>query len=182
MARWRRAPGGAALYASVNLAGRQLLRPQLPAEVAAVLSRTGLPAGALLLEVTESSLIDDVEGSARRLEELSALGVRLAIDDFGTGYSALSYLRRFPMDVLKIDRSFVRGIGDSERDEALVEAIVKMSASLGLAVVAEGIEDEEQRACLDGLACSMGQGYLFSRPVPAGQLDALVAARAGAAV
>jgi len=181
VARRRAELGRDDLYVSVNLAGRQLARPQLPAEVAEVLAATGLPATALLLEVTESSLIDDVEASARRLEELRALGVRLAIDDFGTGYSALNYLRRFPMDVLKIDRSFVRGIGDGERDDALVGAIVAMATSLGLTVVAEGIEEEGQRARLGDLACGLGQGFLFSRPVPASELGAVLAAAAAGA-
>jgi diguanylate cyclase (GGDEF)-like protein/PAS domain S-box-containing protein len=175
VARWREELGREDLYVSVNLASRQLVRPQLADEVACALASAELPASALLLEVTESALIDDVEGSARRLEQLRELGVRLAIDDFGTGYSALSYLREFPMDVLKIDRSFVQDLSGSDRDNALVDAMIKMASSLGLAVVAEGIEHEDQRDRLDALACTHGQGFLFSRPATAAEVGQLIA-------
>ena len=107
---------------------------------------------------------------------LRELGVGLAIDDFGTGYSSLSYLRRFPMDVLKIDKSFVDHIAEAGRDSALVEAMVYMGSTLDLRVVAEGIEDAEQLEALRGLNCALGQGYLFARPLPPGEIEAFVAA------
>ena len=128
--------------------------------------RFGLLASRLVLEVTESSLVGDAE--AERLQTLRRMGVRLAIDDFGTGYSSLSYRRRFPMDVLKIDRSFTRDASDE--DNALLRAIVAMGESLGLVLVPEGIEEPEQADALRALGCRLGQGYLFGRPVPADEL------------
>jgi diguanylate cyclase (GGDEF)-like protein len=157
---WAGAP-----YLSVNVAGLQLEQPGFEDEVAAALEDGGLGAGRLMLEVTESSLVGDLE--AERLQALRRLGVRLAIDDFGTGYSSLSYLRKFPMDVLKIDRSFTRDACD---DNALLEAIVAMGESLGLVLVPEGIEEPEQADALRALGCRLGQGFLFGKPVPADQL------------
>jgi diguanylate cyclase (GGDEF)-like protein len=157
---WAGAP-----YLSVNVAGAQLEQPGFVEEVASALRDGGLVAERLVLEVTESSLVGDLE--AERLQALRRLGVRLAIDDFGTGYSSLSYLRKFPMDVLKIDRSFTR---DACEDSALLEAIVAMGESLGLVLVPEGIEEPEQADALRALGCRLGQGYLFGKPVPAEQL------------
>jgi diguanylate cyclase (GGDEF)-like protein len=164
---WAGAP-----YLSVNVAGLQLEQPGFDDEVAAALQDGGLGAERLMLEVTESSLVGDLE--AERLQALRRLGVRLAIDDFGTGYSSLSYLRKFPMDVLKIDRSFTR---DACEDSALLEAIVAMGESLGLVLVPEGIEEPEQADALRALGCRVGQGFLFGKPVPADQLTG-VATRA----
>ncbi|HEY6886315.1 MAG TPA: EAL domain-containing protein, partial [Solirubrobacter sp.] len=157
---WAGAP-----YLSVNVAGAQLEQPGFVEEVASALADGGLDAARLVLEVTESSLVGDLE--AERLQALRRLGVRLAIDDFGTGYSSLSYLRRFPMDVLKIDRSFTRDACD---DSALLQAIVAMGESLGLVLIPEGIEEPEQADALRALGCRLGQGYLFGRPVPADEL------------
>ena len=157
---WAGAP-----YLSVNVAGAQLEQPGFLAEVESALADGGLCAERLVLEVTESSLVDDLE--AERLQALRRLGVRLAIDDFGTGYSSLSYLRKFPMDVLKIDRSFTR---DACEDSALLHAIVAMGESLGLVLVPEGIEEQEQADALRALGCRLGQGFLFGRPVPADEL------------
>ena len=157
---WAGAP-----YLSVNVAGAQLEQPGFLAEVESALSDGGLCPERLMLEVTESSLVDDLE--AERLQALRRLGVRLAIDDFGTGYSSLSYLRKFPMDVLKIDRSFTR---DACEDSALLNAIVAMGESLGLVLVPEGIEEPEQADALRALGCRLGQGFLFGRPVPAEEL------------
>ena len=157
---WAGAP-----YLSVNVAGAQLEQPGFVDEVASALRDGGLEPSRLVLEVTESSLVGDLE--AERLQALRALGVRLAIDDFGTGYSSLSYLRRFPMDVLKIDRSFTRDAGE---DNALLEAIVAMGESLGLVLIPEGIEEPEQADALRALGCRLGQGFLFGRPVPAEEL------------
>ncbi|MDA0160687.1 EAL domain-containing protein [Solirubrobacter ginsenosidimutans] len=159
-ARWAGAP-----YLSVNVAGAQLEQPGFVEEVACALADGGLDAARLVLEVTESSLVGDLE--AERLQALRRLGVRLAIDDFGTGYSSLSYLRRFPMDVLKIDRSFTRDACD---DSGLLQAIVAMGESLGLVLIPEGIEEPEQADALRALGCRLGQGYLFGRPVPAEEL------------
>ena len=168
---WAGAP-----YLSVNVAGGQLEADGFVDEVACALADSGLDAGRLVLEVTESSLVGDLE--AERLQALRRLGVRLAIDDFGTGYSSLSYLRKFPMDVLKIDRSFTR---DACEDSALLQAIVAMGESLGLVLVPEGIEEPEQAEALRALGCRLGQGFLFGRPVPADELTG-VALRAAAPV
>jgi len=165
-ATWAGAP-----YLSVNVASAQLEQAGFVDEVAGALRDSGLQAARLVLEVTESSLVGDAE--AERLQALRRLGVRLAIDDFGTGYSSLSYLRRFPMDVLKIDRSFTRDACD---DNALLQAIVAMGESLGLVLIAEGIEQPEQADALRALGCRHGQGFLFGRPVPADELTgALIA-------
>ncbi len=168
-------PSGGAPYVSVNVTGHQLEMPGFVDEVAQALTDSGVPASALMIEVTESSLIQDTDRNSAKLRGLRELGVRLAIDDFGTGYSALNYLRRFPMDVLKIDRSFVSGVAASSQEAALVEAMIRMSTSLGLSVVAEGVEDDEQCIRLQELRCRYGQGFLFSRPVPATALDAVFA-------
>jgi diguanylate cyclase (GGDEF)-like protein len=158
---WAGAP-----YLSVNVAGAQLEQAGFVDEVASALLNGGLDAARLVLEVTESSLVGDLE--AERLQALRRLGVRLAIDDFGTGYSSLSYLRRFPMDVLKIDRSFTK---DACNDSALLNAIVAMGESLGLVLIPEGIEEQEQADALRALGCRLGQGFLFGRPVPAEELS-----------
>jgi EAL domain-containing protein (putative c-di-GMP-specific phosphodiesterase class I) len=168
-----RRPGGELTYVAVNVTGQQLEAPGFVDEAAEALAENGLPASTLMIEVTESSLIQDTDKSSARLQALRDLGVRLAIDDFGTGYSALNYLRRFPMDVLKIDRSFISDVAGTSQESALVETMIRMSASLGLQVVAEGVEQEDQCVRLQELHCAYGQGYLFSRPVPASALDAL---------
>jgi diguanylate cyclase (GGDEF)-like protein len=157
---WAGAP-----YLSVNVAGLQLEQEGFVDEVARALADGELDAARLVLEVTESSLVGDLE--TERMQALRRLGVRLAIDDFGTGYSSLSYLRRFPLDVLKIDRSFTR---DACEDSALLQAIVAMGESLGLVLVPEGIEEPEQADALRALGCRLGQGFLFGRPVPACEL------------
>jgi len=180
-ARWRaELPGQADRYVSINVAGHQLQRPQFVEEVRRALDAAALPAQCLMLEITESSLLEDTHTNARRLEALRELGVRLAIDDFGTGYSALNYLRRFRMDVLKIDRSFIDGVESPTEQSALVDAILAMAAALGLQVVAEGIEHLPQLAHLRERACPLGQGFLFARPLPPDELAALLAQRSGA--
>jgi diguanylate cyclase (GGDEF)-like protein len=149
---------------SVNLSPRQLQQPDLVESVARILRETGASPGALVLEITESALLDDSEATLATLTGLFNLGLRLAIDDFGTGYSALSYLQRFPISVLKIDRSFVQGMERSGERSALVRAILALGQALGLNVVAEGIETTGQREQLQALGCDLGQGYLFARP------------------
>lgn len=151
---------------SVNLSGRQLRDPRLAADVARALTQHGIEPGQLVLEVTESTAMTDVRSSLQSLQQLKSLGVRLAIDDFGTGYSSLSHLKHFPIDILKIDRSFVRGLGSDDQDEAIVRSIVAVAKSLGLAVTAEGVETAAQRTVLRELGCDFGQGYLLGRPAP----------------
>jgi EAL domain-containing protein (putative c-di-GMP-specific phosphodiesterase class I) len=158
------------LGASVNISARQLGSRHLPDEVSDALDESSLDADALTLEITESMLLDS-NVVISRLAELKALGVRIAIDDFGTGYSSLNYLRRFPVDTLKIAKAFVDELGSNAEQERLVAAILRLSSTLGIDTVAEGIEDESQRDRLRSLKCRYGQGYFFSRPVPAHELD-----------
>jgi EAL domain-containing protein (putative c-di-GMP-specific phosphodiesterase class I) len=154
------------LHISVNLSGRQLGDPDVVANIAAALSRSGLEPDALWLEITESTLMDDAAGAARTLNAIRELGVHLVIDDFGTGYSSLAYLKRFPVDTLKIDRSFVDGLGRDAESEAIVRAVVGLTESLHLSVIAEGVETLEQLTALHRLGCETYQGYYFSKPVP----------------
>jgi EAL domain-containing protein (putative c-di-GMP-specific phosphodiesterase class I) len=147
---------------SVNVAGSQLEQPGFEDQVARALEAAGLPPERLVLEVTERSLVGAAE--AERLQALRRLGVQLAIDDFGTGYSSLDSLRRFPMDVLKIDRSFTSG---AAAGDPLLRAIVAMGHSLGLVLVPEGIEDARQAEALRELGCRLGQGFHYGRPAPA---------------
>ena len=167
--RWPAGPGGPA-YVAVNLSAHQLEDPGLPAVVRKVLSGTGLGPSRLTLEVTESVLVVDPEAAIRRLRALRDLGVKIAIDDFGTGYSSLSYLKALPADVLKIDRTFVAGLGTDPADAAIVGAVLALAEALGLDVVAEGVETDTQAAELRRLGCSHAQGYLFGRPCPADRL------------
>jgi diguanylate cyclase (GGDEF)-like protein len=159
------------LMMSVNLSGAQLGQPDLVDLVRSALRDAELDAEDLQLEMTESVLMEDAPTTITVLETLHDLGVRLSIDDFGTGYSSLAYLRRFPVDVLKIDRTFVGGLGKSLEDSAIVAAVVNLADTLGLATIAEGVETELQRECLIGLGCSRAQGYLFARPVAAAEAE-----------
>ena len=169
---WRKR-GHPALGISVNISAKQLASKNLPLEVTDALARSSLEAAALTLEITESTLLDSpvVVG---RLDELRGLGVRIAIDDFGTGYSSLNYLRRFPVDSLKIARAFVEELGTSREQDRLVAAILRLGSTMGLETVAEGIELEQQRDRLRALKCRYGQGFLYSRPVPAEELDSML--------
>jgi EAL domain-containing protein (putative c-di-GMP-specific phosphodiesterase class I) len=162
------------LAMSVNLSVRQLQSESIVDDVRAALEKTGFPASALVLEITESVMMADTEFAVQRLLDLKALGVRLAMDDFGTGYSSLSYLSRFPVDILKMDRSFV-GSGENV---ALQSAIIALGASLSLDVVAEGIELPEQERSLQDLGCELGQGFLFARPMAAEALLRFLGERA----
>ena len=152
---------------SVNVSSRQLVDPGFAGLVAELLAETGMPSDALWLEITESALLADVKASAVALRNLRGLGLHLAVDDFGTGYSSLTYLKRFPLEALKIDRSFVTGLGLNTDDTTIVEAVVKLGHSFGISVVAEGLETPLQLALLRELNCERGQGYLFGRPRPA---------------
>jgi EAL domain-containing protein (putative c-di-GMP-specific phosphodiesterase class I) len=178
VARWQREfPTEPPLQISVNLSPRQFDDPNLVADVAAALSSAHIGAASLKLEVTEGLIMRDTAKSIETLRKLKDFGVTIAIDDFGTGYSSLSYLRKLPLDVLKIDRSFVQGIGTSAEDDAIVRAVISMAQSLGLSVTAEGIETSEQARLLREWSCQAGQGYLFSRPLPAEEFTTLFRAR-----
>lgn len=162
---------------SVNVSARQLAHPGIVDTVRGVIESTSLDPALLCLEITESVLMKDAEVSVHTLRALKALGVHLAVDDFGTGYSSLSYLKRFPVDYLKIDRSFVGGLGRDPEDTAIVSAIVTLAATLGLGVIAEGVETELQLAELRRLECAQGQGYYWSKALSSEDLGRLLAAR-----
>ena len=180
VAAWQRSFGP--LELCVNVSGRQLANPLFPAEVAAIARASGLLPGTLGLEITESVLIEDVSSPVAVLTALHEHGLRLLLDDFGTGYSSLSYLKKFPIDTLKLDRSFVEGIGLNAADTAIVEAIVRMASALEMSVVAEGVETELQLGTLRGLGCERAQGFLFAPPMPACEAADFLAAGRGAAV
>ncbi len=165
-AAWRRTGTTASTSVAVNLSAHQLADPRLAATVADVLRRTHLPPDALWLEITETAIMRDLREAARTLQELHRLGVHLAIDDFGTGWSSLAHLRQFPVDALKIDRSFVAGLGDSTQDDAIVGLVVGLAHNLGLEVVAEGVERAEQSRRLRALGCRYAQGFHLGRPGP----------------
>jgi diguanylate cyclase (GGDEF)-like protein/PAS domain S-box-containing protein len=160
--------GGAPSWVSVNISARQFDDPELADQIQAILEQAGLDADALTIEITESTVMRDPEAARLQLGRLTELGVRVALDDFGTGYSSLAALARFPLDVLKVDRSFVAALGDdSVSAEALLAAIEEIARALGLRLVAEGVEREEEREALQALGFSFGQGYLFGAPGPA---------------
>ncbi len=174
LAQWQDRHSGRRLCVSVNLSGRQLAQPSLPDTVAAALARTEADPSCLSFEITETVLLHDVEVARKTLDGLKGIGVRLALDDFGTGYSPLTYLCDLPIDVVKIDRSFVSQLGEGTRDMSIVEAVISLARTLDLDVVAEGVETEDQAQTLRALGCNHGQGYLFSRPVPAPDLEDLI--------
>ncbi|HUG15824.1 MAG TPA: PAS domain S-box protein [Thermomicrobiales bacterium] len=170
---WQATGGNSSgLRVGVNLSARQFRQPALVQQVEAALKGSNLAPELLVLELTESILMEHAGEAVDRLRELTALGVRIAIDDFGTGYSSLAYLRRFPVGILKIDRSFVSGIGQDTESAAIVSATVGLAHTLGMSVVAEGIETIEQLTVLRNLGCDSGQGYFFSRPIPASEIAA----------
>jgi diguanylate cyclase (GGDEF)-like protein len=171
VAAWNGAHRGTApLTVSVNLSAHQLIFPGLRDLVAHALTDSALDPKLLCLEITETVLMEDAGSSRTALDSLKALGVQLAVDDFGTGYSSLLYLRRFPVDILKVDRSFVSGLGQSPADTAIVAGVVGLAHALGLVAVAEGVETAEQAARLAALGCNLAQGYLWSRPLPVERL------------
>ncbi len=154
------------VYTSVNISARQLRLPRLAEVVEQALASSGLPPERLVLEITETATVSDMTGAIARLKELKALGVRIALDDFGTGYSPLTHLRSFPVDILKVDRSFVRNVVHSEEDRAIVKGVIEIAHRLGLRTVAEGIEEPRQLEIMRDLGCDSGQGYLWTKPVP----------------
>lgn len=183
MAQWQaRYPTDEPLVMNVNFSGRQLAEPDVVDTVARVIEQSGILPGTLVLEMTESVLMDDQPATLARMEALRSLGVELAIDDFGTGYSSLSYLRQFPITVLKIDRAFIQGLGSELRkdDAALVQAIVDLAGNLKMRTIAEGIETPDQLALLRSMGCDVGQGFLLARPAPAEDVRRLIAKSVGA--
>jgi len=165
---------GRALTMSVNVSMRQLEVDALIDHVREALSVSGLDPGSLILEVTETTLMRDTDATVSRLRALKELGVLVAVDDFGTGYSSLAYLRQFPVDALKIDRSFVAAMGDSPESVALVHTLVQLGRTLGIETLAEGIEEQWQLQHLQGESCERGQGFLFSRPVDPEAIEAIL--------
>src|SRR5215218_7730956 len=168
-------PAAPPLFVSVNLSVKQFNQPDLVENIASLLERFQLPPRCLKLEITESVFSDNIEAAVGLLTQLRQLGVQLSIDDFGTGYSSLSYLQRFPIDTLKIDRSFVTQMMENEENLAIVRTIVALARNLGMDVVAEGVETEDQLKLLRKLECENGQGYLFSTPLGGRQLDQFIA-------
>ena len=150
---------------AVNVSGRQLDDDELIEDVRSALQESDLDPTTLTLEITETTLMRDAEATAKRLRMLKQLGVRIAIDDFGTGYSSLAYLRQFPVDALKIDRSFISGIAGSKGSAALIHTLVQLGKTLDIETLAEGIEEQSQLETLQREHCDHGQGFLFSRPL-----------------
>ncbi|MET8149822.1 putative bifunctional diguanylate cyclase/phosphodiesterase [Actinoplanes sp. NPDC049668] len=182
LARWRReTPDAAGLVMNVNLSARQFQYAGLVDDVAAALRDAGIPPGSLTLEITESMLMVDIEGAIETLGALRRLGVRLAIDDFGTGYSSLNYLKQLPVDIIKIDRTFVEQVDTDAEDVALIDAVVNLGQALRMQTVAEGIETDGQWAMLREIGCDQGQGYLFGRPGDAASVTGLLARGIGVA-
>jgi EAL domain-containing protein (putative c-di-GMP-specific phosphodiesterase class I) len=169
-ARWR----GRRFQIGVNVSARQVSDPGFASYVASELHACGLPPQWLSLELTESTLIDGNPATERTLNDLTALGVQLGLDDFGTGFSSLAYLKRFPIDFVKIDRTFTDGLGVDDNDTAIVRATIALAHSLGIRTIAEGVESEQQRDLLHELGCDYGQGYLFAKPIDGLEFDTLV--------
>jgi EAL domain-containing protein (putative c-di-GMP-specific phosphodiesterase class I) len=165
LAAWAKLPEMRDLALAINVSSRQFRQPGFVAQVAAALEASGADPTRLKLELTESMVLDDIEGTVSKMHALRDMGVRFALDDFGTGYSSLSYLKRLPLDQIKIDQSFVRDIATDPSDAAIVQTIISISHTLRLQVVAEGVEVIEQHAFLEANRCALFQGYLFGRPM-----------------
>jgi EAL domain-containing protein (putative c-di-GMP-specific phosphodiesterase class I) len=177
-AQWRTwKDAGIDVGVSVNLSVRNLLDPGLIEDLAKLLRQAAMPASRLTLEVTESSIMSDIERTLAVVNGLARLGVRFSIDDFGTGYSSLTYLKRLPVEEIKIDKSFIVSMESDENDRAIVRAVIDLAANLGLTVVAEGVETESAWKVLADLGCAVAQGYFLSPPVPPAQFFAWAAAR-----
>jgi diguanylate cyclase (GGDEF)-like protein len=175
-------PSNPPLVMSVNLSAKQFQHPTLVQEIGKALAETGLDAASLKLEITESVVMQDAPATVAKLNELKDLGIRLAIDDFGTGYSSLGSLKRFPVDTLKIDRSFVRGLSKDGNDNAIVRAVITVAKTLNMDVTAEGVETDQQRIELKALGCDRAQGFLFARPAAAEHVTPLLAMSKGGAL
>ncbi len=179
VARWRLLPGCAELSLSVNVSAQELQRPERVPRTAEVLRAAGLPPAALTVEVLESVLLDAEGAVEASLAAYGRLGVRLALDDFGTGATSLLHLRAVPFDTVKVDQAFVGGLGTSRRDEAIVRALQSLTTDLGMRCIAEGVEQEEQRAWLAGQGIGLAQGFLLHRPLPADAVERLLQGGAG---
>jgi EAL domain-containing protein (putative c-di-GMP-specific phosphodiesterase class I) len=172
---WQREfPRTPPLVMCVNLAARQLSRPDLADTVERVLGETGMEGGCLSLDVTETVYVSTLDGNTAVLDRLKAMGVEISIDDFGTIYSSLSYLKRLPADAIKIDKSFVKGLDEDVEDTAIVHMIIELAHTLGMEVIAEGVEGEEQAQRLKEMGCDFAQGYHFAQPLPAEDIPALL--------
>jgi diguanylate cyclase (GGDEF)-like protein len=171
-AAWREA--GYAIDMAVNVSGRQLDSDQVIADVEGALSHSGLEPGALTIEITETTLMRNVTETARRLDAVKGLGVRIAIDDFGTGYSSLAHLQKFPVDALKIDRSFISGLQNNQEGETLIHTLVQLGKALSIETFAEGIEQQQELSLLRDEACDSGQGFLFARPLDVAATEAFL--------
>jgi EAL domain-containing protein (putative c-di-GMP-specific phosphodiesterase class I) len=171
---WQR-QGLPAIRIAVNLSPRQFADPNLLVDVGAALEKSGMPPELLELEITESMLMQNVEHAVQVLTAIKSLGITLAVDDFGTGYSSMSLVKKFPIDVLKIDRSFVRDIASDSEDKAIADAIIALGRALDLTIVAEGVETAEQEAFLRAHNCDEIQGYLISKPIPADEFAGFLA-------
>ena len=177
LARWAQQPALAGLALSVNVSARQFHQPDFVAQVLAVVAHSAIAPGRLKIELTESMLVRDIEDVIAKMSELKAHGVGFSLDDFGTGFSSLSYLKRMPLDQLKIDQSFVHDVLSDGHDAAIARTVISLGQSLGLTVIAEGVETEGQRGFLSDNGCHAFQGYLFSRPLPLAQFEAFVTGR-----
>jgi EAL domain-containing protein (putative c-di-GMP-specific phosphodiesterase class I) len=166
LAIWANQPETAHLVLAVNVSARQFRMPTIVQELKDLITYTGIDPSRLKLELTEGLLLDNIDDAIDKMKQLRTLGVSLALDDFGTGYSSLNYLKKLPLDQLKIDQSFVRDLLDNPEDETICRAIIALGNSLGLAVIAEGVETEAQRQFLLKQHCLLAQGYLYSRPLP----------------
>jgi EAL domain-containing protein (putative c-di-GMP-specific phosphodiesterase class I) len=176
MVEWQRlSPAYRSLSLSVNLSSRQVAQPDLIERIRGVLEETGIDPHCLKLEITESVVMENAEAATIMFKQLRALGIQLSIDDFGTGYSSLSYLHRFPVNYLKIDKSFVGRMTEASDNAEIVRTIVTLARNLGLEVIAEGVETDHQNKQLKALGCDYGQGYLFSRPIDSDAVPALLA-------
>jgi EAL domain-containing protein (putative c-di-GMP-specific phosphodiesterase class I) len=176
-AAWQRA--GYPISVAVNVSGRQLDTDQLIADIQNALARSGLEPGALTIEITETTLMRNVEETVRRLKAVKQVGVRIAIDDFGTGYSSLAHLQKFPVDALKIDRSFISGLRGNEEGETLIHTLVQLGKALSIETFAEGIEQQQELSLLRHEDCDSGQGFLFARPLDVAATEAFLRNWAG---
>jgi EAL domain-containing protein (putative c-di-GMP-specific phosphodiesterase class I) len=171
---WEQAPRTRELVLAINVSARQFLQPDFATRVGEAVRRHGIKAQLLKLELTEGLMLEDIDETIKTMNALNDIGVLLSLDDFGTGYSSLQYLKRLPLDQLKIDQSFVKDIAPNNSAMAIVRTIIAMAQSLNLDVIAEGVETEDQRDLLLVNGCRNFQGYYFGKPVPINQLDALL--------
>jgi diguanylate cyclase (GGDEF)-like protein/PAS domain S-box-containing protein len=174
---YERFPSDHPLHMAVNLSAKQLARADIVDDIRAIMQETGIDPSSLILEITESVMMADMELSIARLTELKELGVQIAIDDFGTGYSSLNYVRRFPVDILKVDKSFIDGVSEGGESSALTAAVIELAGILNLKPVAEGIERVDQLERLLELHCELGQGFYFAKPLESASLEELLAER-----